>query len=146
MAFFTIMFSKDNIPGVIGTLISLLFIGGCIFYIFTKKPDPPPKNQAKCTREIYFNHNTHRFDTAYSNMVLYRDSVVSFTDPEGKIWLAKDFVTKEDETDVDEDNDEFITDRIITVTSGDRFTLEIIDDTACGNKRKMDSLRGLDKN
>jgi hypothetical protein len=138
---------KINFPLIFG----FVFIGFVIIYMVSgfvgifKKPIQS-KNEYKCATIVYFNHAIKNLDTAYSNVVLYDDSLTSFTDPYGNKITPKDFVKESDKTDKDENDDDYITTRRILIKSGDSYELSILSDSLCLSKTAMDSIRRKEDN
>lgn len=133
---------RDNLKLILPWIGFALFVLAAIYMtIQDNKPGPSIKNESNGAEMVYFNSKIHKFDTTYSSVITYDDSLVNFTSPGGKIWAPKDFINEKDNYDQDEDNNNYVSSRDITVSSGERFIITILSDNACATKSQMDSIK-----
>ena len=114
-------------------LLSTPFV---LIYIFRDK-DIRPKNELWCASIVYYNNRSKSFDTTYSTTTIFdADSIVNFTDPNGRTWWSRDFISNEDRKDEDDldYND-------ITIKNGERFKVFPISNGKCQTKAIEDSLK-----
>jgi hypothetical protein len=93
------------------------------------------RNETHCAQFMFFSADAHKIDTGYFPVVMYNDSIVNITTPQGKTWWAKDFI----------DNQSIIVDETtasdITIKDGSRYRIIPLDSGRCLGKVVMDSIR-----
>lgn len=129
---------REKIEYTFWSLVILSFALGIGYLIYTHRDKPPSrKNEIWCASISFFNNKTHAIDTAYTTAVVFdSDSLVNFTDANGNIWWAKDFLTNEDRRDEDD-----ISYDDITLKNGERYKVLIVSDGKCQVKSAEDSLK-----
>jgi len=123
---------KDLMYPIFGiAFIIICIIVAVLDFINTNKKQPPLTNENQCAEFIYYDPQHKNIDTAYSNVVMYGDSLVNFTSPMGITYSSRDIIDEKDETEDDEDGISSIAMRDITVSNGERFKITFTDDTLC---------------
>jgi len=123
---------KETLPTIFGVAFIVLSLVACVFgFTDQSEKDNEPNNGNYCSEMVYFNKIKHKTDTCYSNVNFIDDSLTYLTSQTGKKWKSSDFIEIKNNDDTWD----------ITVSDGERFRFSILDDTICGNKHYLDSLK-----